>query len=106
VSRRSDRRSTSSANVRGSAAARRARRAWLVDHFGDGEFVACFQQRSPHCEYVCDVDTVSPDRVVLGADGGTYRRANLRPSCRPCQLHQGGEVGRVRRGLTPTSAVG
>lgn len=83
--------------MRGSSASRRRRRQWLVEEFGDGELVACFQQISPHCQYVCDVDTVSPDRIVLGAEGGSYRRENLRPSCRPCQTYQGGRVGALRR---------
>lgn len=97
TARRADRRSTSNSNTRGSSATRRRRRQWLVDEFGDGEFVACFQQISRHCEYVCDVDTVSPDRLVLGADGGSYRRGNIQPSCRPCQREQGGRVGAARR---------
>lgn len=109
--RPADRRSRSNRNDRGSSYSRRRRREWLVEEFGDGEFVACFLQRSRYCLYVLDVDTVSPDRLHLGADGGSYRRGNIQPACLPCQCDQGGEVGQARRaarrqGLTPTLAVG
>lgn len=97
TARRADRRSTSNSNTRGSSATRRRRRQWLVEEFGDGEFVACFQQISAYCEYVVDEDTVSPDRIQLGADGGSYRRGNILPSCRPCQCEQGGQVGPARK---------
>jgi len=109
VSRASDRRSTSNSNTRGSAESRRRRRRWLVEHFGDGVHVACHLQISRYCEYVCDEDSVSPDRLVLGADGGSYRRSNIQPACQPCQREQGGLVGQARRRtpmLTPTSLVG
>lgn len=112
--RPADRRSRSNRNDRGSSYQRRRRREWLVETFGDGELVACHLQRSPHCLYVLDVDNVSPDRLRLGVDGGSYRRGNIRPACLPCQRHQGGEVGPRRRAelaaarqmLTPTIRVG
>lgn len=121
MARRADRRSRSNRNDRGSSYQRRRRREWLVEEYGDGEFVACFLQRSAHCLYVLDVDNVSPDRIVLGVDGGTYRRSNILPACLPCQCDQGGAVGVRRRAelaaarlahvdatqhLTPTTAVG
>lgn len=99
MSRPADRRSRSNRNDRGSSYERRRRREWLVEQFGDGEFVACFLQRSPHCLYVLDRDNVSADRIVLGVDGGTYRRGNILPACLPCQCHQGGEVGPARKVL-------
>lgn len=111
MSRPADRRSQSNTNTRGSARDRRRRREWLVEEFGDGEHVACFRQRSPHCLYVLDADTVSPDRIVLGVNNGTYRRDNIQPACLPCQCHQGGEVGPARKTaqrqrLTPMYDVG
>lgn len=90
-------RGTTNRNRRGSSYARRRRRLWLVEEFGDGELVACFLQLSPHCLWVLDADTVSPDRLVLGADGGSYRRGNIQPACGPCQSFQGGCLGAARR---------
>lgn len=91
------RRGTTNTNSRGNAGDRRRRRRWLVQHFGDGEHVACFLQRSRYCLWVLDETNVSPDRIVLGADGGTYRRSNIQPACLPCQMDQGGELGQARR---------
>lgn len=96
--RPASRRSTSNGNSRGSSHARRVRRRWLVEEFGDGELVACYLQVSRFCLWVLDVDTVSPDRLVLGADGGSYRRGNIQPACGPCQSHQGGQLGGRRAG--------
>jgi hypothetical protein len=90
-------RGTTNRNSRGSSYTRRRRREWLVEEFGDGEHVACFIQRSLYCLLVLDVDTVSADRLVLGADGGSYRRGNIQPACGPCQSQQGGEIGAARR---------
>jgi hypothetical protein len=97
MARSADRRSRSNRNDRGSSYQRRRRREWLVEAFGDGEFVACFLQRSRHCLYVLDVDTVSADRLRLGVDGGSYRRGNIQPACLPCQCHQGGQVGPAQK---------
>lgn len=97
MSRPADRRSRSNRNDRGSSYSRRRRREWLVEEYGDGEFVACFLQRSPRCLYVLDVTNVSPDRQVLGVDGGSYARHNILPACLPCQCYQGGQVGPARK---------
>jgi hypothetical protein len=97
--RRADRRSSTNRNDRGGSHARRVRRRWLVTEFGDGVHVACFQQRSPRCLYVLDETNVSPDRIIPGCEGGTYRRGNILPSCLPCQEAQGGELGQARRWL-------
>ena len=102
MTRSAARRSTSNSNTRGNSMARRARRRWLVAQFGDGEHVACFLQHSPHCLYVLDETDVSPDRIVPGCDGGTYRRDNIQPACSPCQQWQGGLLGQVRRGIVDT----
>jgi hypothetical protein len=97
MTRPADRRSRSNRNDRGSSYTRRRRREWLVEEYGDGEFVACFLQRSPLCLYVLDKDNVSPDRQVLGVNGGSYARSNILPSCLPCQCDQGGEVGQAQK---------
>ena len=97
MERPAERRSTSNSNVRGSSHDRRRRRRWLVEEFGDGEFVACFLQRSPECLYVLDVHNVSPDRLRLGVDGGSYCKGNIQPACLPCQCDQGGQVGPARK---------
>jgi len=93
-------RGTSNSDARGSAASRRARRAWLVDTFGwrlpDGTGLVC-------C-YLCHVvllehddpgapgQSVTVDRVVPGCDGGRYVRGNIRPACGPCNSETGGPL--------------
>jgi hypothetical protein len=77
---------------RGSSADRRARRAWLVSQVagrmrygewrpfgGDGQTVPCYWE----CGRVLDELTVEADRVIAG---GSYRRDNIVPACRPCNL--------------------
>lgn len=96
-------RSTTNRNERGSSYQRRRRRQWLVEEFGDGEFVACFLQRSVYCLLVLDVDTVSADRLVPGVHGGTYARSNIQPACGPCQCNQGGHLGSAQRRLKSVS---
>jgi hypothetical protein len=78
-------------NARGSAADRRARRAWIVSPLaghdygsgwvafgGDGVKVPCV-----HCHAMLTADEVDIDRIV---PGGSYRRDNIQPACRPCNL--------------------
>lgn len=69
-------------NARGSAADRRARRLWLLSPSapfgGTGQSVGCV-----HCGTPVDFDTMDVDRIVPGA---SYRRENIQPSCRPCNL--------------------
>lgn len=79
-------------NVRGNAAARRARRQWLLDTFGDGVTVMCHLELSDRCEMDLTIDTLTVDRIVPGHLGGRYVRGNIRPACRPCQDHQGGKL--------------
>jgi len=69
-------RGTSNTNVRGSAASRRARKAWLLVTFGDGYTAPCF-----YCGEELDWFTITVDRIVAGILGGTYRRGNIRPAC-------------------------
>ncbi|HEU5032742.1 MAG TPA: HNH endonuclease signature motif containing protein [Spirillospora sp.] len=110
--RPSTRRGTSSANARGSSEERRRRKEWLVTAWradvdlsatdgwhrlpvplGTG-IPAC---RCFRCGRLLTVETVTPDRIVPGCDGGTYRRNNLRPACLPCNTKTGGQLGGTRR---------
>ena len=63
---------------RGSAAARRARKAWMLLTFGDGDSCAC-----KHCQIVLTFATVEADRII---PGGAYARWNIQPACRRCNL--------------------
>jgi len=63
---------------RGSAAARRARKFWMLSTWGDGEKCPCV-----HCEAMLSFETVEADRIV---PGGPYARWNVQPSCRACNV--------------------
>ena len=64
----------------------------MIDTFGDGATAAC-----SFCGIMVDVNTVSPDRYpILGINGGTYRRDNIRPSCLPCNIAAGAQLGGQR----------
>jgi len=82
-------RGTSNSNQRGGSAARAARRRWLVEVFGDGEFVDCALRAVPGCWVAMTEWSVWVDRILPGARGGTYERGNIRPACGPCQIHTG-----------------
>jgi hypothetical protein len=68
---------------RGSSGDRKRRREWLVSPVagfgGNGSEVPCFWK----CGRELDVYTVEADRVI---PGGSYRRENIVPACRPCNL--------------------
>lgn len=57
------------------------RRVWLEP--------AC---RCYRCGRLLTVDTVTVDRIVPGAHGGTYTRLNCRPACGPCNSETGATV--------------
>jgi 5-methylcytosine-specific restriction endonuclease McrA len=74
---------------RGSAASRRARKLWLLGALedrtlgwapfdGNGTEVPCV-----FCRELLTFATVEADRIV---PGGSYRRENVQPACRPCNL--------------------
>jgi len=75
-----------SRNARGSAAARRRRRAWMVEQFGmrcqGGVVVVCI-----HCGRRCRAKSKNweVDRhPVHGHDGGRYTRDNIQVACQRC----------------------
>lgn len=73
---------------RGSAANRRARRAWLLSPVsgfgGDGKTVPCFHCGEPLGALAFEVDRFP----VCGHMGGSYRRDNVVPSCRFCNTNR------------------
>jgi hypothetical protein len=81
------RRGTTNRDERGSAAARRARKLWLLAEFGDGTAAPC----SFNCGAVLTFETITIDRYpVPGCRGGRYIRGNIRPACAPCNSVHGG----------------
>lgn len=80
-------RGTTNTNVRGSAEARRRRKQWLLDTFGDGIHAVC---SFAGCDTILDFDTITVDRYpVPGIDGGSYRHGNIRPACGTCNSRHG-----------------
>jgi len=69
---------------RGSSRNRAARKQWMLSHFGDGETCPC-----THCSSPLTYETVESDRIV---PGGSYRRENVQPSCRSCNLQRGSDT--------------
>lgn len=53
--------------------------------------------RCYRCGRLLTVDTVSPDRIKPGCEGGTYRRDNIRPACANCQSLTGAMLGVERK---------
>lgn len=83
------RRGTSNTNERGNAAARRARKAWLLAQFGDGTMAPC----SFGCNTLVTLETITVDRYpVPGCHGGRYVQGNIRPACGPCNSSHGGRL--------------
>lgn len=104
-------RGTTNRNDRGSSEARRRRREWLVETFranqdlrliitpegsywdacwpGPDSVPAC---RCYRCGKLLTVSTVTVDRIIPGARGGTYRRNNIRPACAVCNSETGGQL--------------
>lgn len=79
-------------NETGNSRDRRRRKQWLLDEFGDGEFVACFRQISTKCLYVLDFQTLTVDRIVSRSAGGRYTRDNIQPACGSCNSVAGNLV--------------
>lgn len=110
-------RGTTNGNARGSAADRRARRAWLMATFAANlpGFVRCYRcgvplfnpdeqpegflrLRGENPAYVLPswrvkrAEPLTVDRIIPGCKGGTYRRTNIRPACGLCNSETGGRV--------------
>ena len=81
----------SGGDQRGNATDRRRRKLWLIDTFGDGEYVAC-----RFCWATIDYAGLCVDRIVPGHMGGKYVRNNIQPSCSPCQHRQGADITNAR----------
>jgi hypothetical protein len=98
-------RGTSNSNARGSAAARRARKRWLLATFDPelGEGAArCAIARDAHCLGVVTFDTITVDRYPLpGVLGGTYVQGNIRPACGPCNSRDGNDIRDSRKEPPP-----
>lgn len=88
-------RGTSNTNARGGSPARRSRKQWLLDTFGDGEKAPC----GFGCGAVLTLETMSVDRYPIpGVMGGRYVRGNIRVACIPCNSAHGATLrGAVTR---------
>lgn len=67
----------------------------------DAAVPAC---RCYRCGLLLTEEEVTADRIKPGAEGGTYRRENIRPSCAGCASTTGGQIGAARKaakGATP-----
>lgn len=89
-------RGSSNSNNRGSAADRRARKVWLLLMFnpelGPDKAMCAYE-----CGTILTLETVTVDRFPLrGADGGSYRRGNIRPACGDCNNADGIHDGSAR----------
>lgn len=85
-------RGTSNRLVTGSSYDRRRRRQWLLDTYGDGQTAPCALRTSARCLGMVDAKTLTVDRIIPGALGGSYRRENIRPACGPCNFGGGTAV--------------
>lgn len=91
-------RGTTNRNERGNTVARRERRQWLLDTFGDGTHAWCMIDWDDNCEGLLDILTLTVDRHPLpGIEGGTYDRDNIRPACGPCNSRAGTALRDQRR---------
>jgi hypothetical protein len=87
-------RGTSNSNERGSAEARRIRKQWLLDTFGNGYIAFCCFLG---CKEALTFETITVDRIQPGCEGGTYRRGNIRPMCGFHNSSTGSKLGHERR---------
>lgn len=90
-------RGSTNRNERGGSDERRRRKQFLLVEFGNGTEAPCQLKVSDRCLGMVTMDTISVDRIVPKASGGTYRRDNIRPACGPCQSRQGGLIGNAIR---------
>jgi hypothetical protein len=91
-------RGTTNRNDRGGAVARRARKQYLLDTFGDGKHAPCH-----YCRKALDFITITVDRVIPKMFGGTYARHNIRPACLHCNAVEGTRLREaVKNGIVKT----
>lgn len=93
------RRGTSNGNAAGSSYARRRRKWWLLNTFGDGITVQCaMETHHPDCPGELGFAELTVDRYpVAGIDGGTYRRDNIRPAFGLCNSLHGGPLWKSKQ---------
>lgn len=85
---KSSERGTSNTNDRGSSYARRARKRWLAQTYGDGKGAPCYR-----CgKYLPLGPKLEADRIIPGELGGRYIRSNIRPCCGHCNIITGNKV--------------
>lgn len=73
---------------------RKIRKQWLLSEFGDGTVVLCAFGCGTHLTY----ETITVDRYPIpGAEGGTYKRDNIRPACDKCNTADGSKLGHARK---------
>jgi hypothetical protein len=65
---------------RGNAAARRARKRFLLATFGNGTICPCAYSG---CTVMLTFETVEADRIIAG---DSYRRESVIPACRECNV--------------------
>ena len=87
-------RGTTNGNRRGNVEDRRSRKLWLLKVYAADVRGHC---RCYRCARLLGIDTLTVDRIVPGAHGGTYRRNNIRPACGTCNSKHGGAVRRKKR---------
>jgi len=80
-------RGTTNSNARGSSKGRRARRLWLLGHWGDGVQAPCF-----YCGTGLRDGTLTVDRIIPGHLGGAYVYGNIRPACLHCNSIEGSKM--------------
>lgn len=87
------RRGTTNGNARGNTRDRAARRKYLLTTWASNVEGRC---RCWRCGVLLEESTLTVDRIVPGALGGSYTRDNIRPSCRGCNSETGGALGALR----------
>lgn len=80
---------------RGNSRDRRARKLWMLETWGDGKSCPCV-----HCGTKLRYSTVEADRIV---PGGSYRRSNVQPACRACNLGRSNNESWVGAGALVTA---
>lgn len=117
------RRGTSNGNSSGSAEDRRRRKLWLLDTYAADVFLVHDEFSNPRevpvsaldvygddairccrcfrCGKLVTFETMTVDRIIPGARGGTYRRENIRPCCGDCNSKTGGATRRKSKHRCP-----